>query len=84
MLTVSEEWLRVDTGPVLGLLLLDREVSFDVDLGSVRQGNRHDQSRIEGFVGIGGSPFRQRCKTGDRGLSERPDRVKVGRVLVSF
>jgi hypothetical protein len=47
MLTVSEEWLRVDTGPVLGLLLLEREVSFDVDLGSVRQGNRHDQSRIE-------------------------------------
>lgn len=30
------------------------------------------------------SPFGQRRETGNRGLSESPDLVKIGRVLVSF
>jgi hypothetical protein len=32
---MSEERLGVDTRSIFGLLLLEREISFDVDLGSV-------------------------------------------------
>lgn len=84
---MGEERLGFNTGTILGLLLLEREVGLDEYLGTASKETRpQGESRTKGHLhgSSAGSPFRQRCKTGDRCLSERPDLVKVGRVLVSL
>ena len=76
---MGKEWLGVDTGSVLGLLLLEREVGLDEYLGTTAwKRDARSAYAIGMFLVLGGDQLTPWSTTRDRGWIP-PERTRSGK-----